>query len=522
MRSCLALLLTAFLCWSAAAQSQPVPQEAFAAYGPQLRDAFWEGVYAGGGETLYCGAGFSARRADLSIEHVMPASRMVERFGCGSRRACRRDSAAFNRMEADLHNLFPSLEHVNALRSDLRHGVVDGGDRPVPGCDFEVSRDAAEPRPAARGEIARAVLHMAAAYGVPLGRDERAMLADWDGGDPPDTAERRRNDRIAELQGTRNPYIDAHAHAAAAVAAARADGARVRLATWNIADLHGVTGEPLPDRSRAPARTEEDFARLRRYALALDADIVAFQEVNAPEAARRVFPADAYDVVVSDRWREDRAAGRATDGIYTGFAVRRGGPATLVEHETYRALGVDHVDARGVARPTRRGAEILVGLPGGRRLRLMSVHLKSGCHEGGLSPPGRPDCETLARQGEALEAWVDRRTREEVPFVVLGDFNRRFDRFGEADHLWAAIDDGDPPPLDLFRLPEGLVSPCYAGTDGHFPMPIDFLVFDEQAWAWVDPSSLRILDYAVEDRPHRARLSDHCPVVVDLVLPPEP
>jgi hypothetical protein len=67
-------------------------------------------------------------------------------------------------------------------------------------------------------------------------------------------------------------------------APASADGDRIRVATWNLSNLHDVVGEPL--RSRAPARWEEDYAILRRYAEELAADIIAFQEVNGGKGNR--------------------------------------------------------------------------------------------------------------------------------------------------------------------------------------------------------------------------------------------
>jgi len=38
--------------------------------------------------------------------------------------------------------------------------------------------------------------------------DRIAMFLDWNRQDPPDAAERRRNDLIETFQGNRNPYID--------------------------------------------------------------------------------------------------------------------------------------------------------------------------------------------------------------------------------------------------------------------------------------------------------------------------
>jgi hypothetical protein len=113
------------------------------------------------------------------------------------------------------------------------------------------------------------------------------------------------------------------------------------------------------------------------------------------------------------------------------------------------------------------------------------VHLKFGCRGGSLENPTDPDCVTLAAQRAPLEAWIDEAAQELVPFVILGDFNRRIDRFGRDDHLRGEIDDGDPSGLDLWRLPFNRESDC----NPSFPQPIGFLAFDGRAWQWVDEDS---------------------------------
>ncbi len=105
-----------------------------------------------------------------------------------------------------------------------------------------------------------------------------------------------------------------------------------------------------------------------------------------------------------------------------------------------------------------------------------------------------------------------------TPFAVLGDFNRRIEIHGQNDHLWAEIDDGEPAGPDLKRLSFRAKSPCLSGTPGHHLEPIDYLVFDEQAWEWVDEASFRIMDYEKADKSERHLISDHCPTYVDLVF----
>jgi deoxyribonuclease-1 len=177
----------------------------------EARRLVWARLYPSGGVTLYCGESFRSRHPTLNVEHVYAASWMARHLGCGSRAQCRRSSPRFNRMEADLHNLYPDLEATNAARKDYRFGEIPGETPTViPTCDFEHDRqrELAEPRPAVRGDIARALLYMERAYGLPLDPTMRTLIVQWHQADPPTAEERARNEQIAALQGTRNPFID--------------------------------------------------------------------------------------------------------------------------------------------------------------------------------------------------------------------------------------------------------------------------------------------------------------------------
>ncbi|NND82358.1 MAG: endonuclease I [Gammaproteobacteria bacterium] len=179
------------------------------------RDVFWRSLYADGGNTLYCGVRFTPEsRRGLNIEHVFPMGWVTNSLNCGTRKQCRQNSRQFNLIEADLHNLYPSRSDVNYQRSAFSFGHV-GGERREFGsqCDFEVDERArlAEPAPASRGEVARAMFYMADRYraqGLVLFKRQRSLLAQWHEDDPPSEAERRRNDRIESLQGNRNPFVD--------------------------------------------------------------------------------------------------------------------------------------------------------------------------------------------------------------------------------------------------------------------------------------------------------------------------
>ena len=277
----------------------------------------------------------------------------------------------------------------------------------------------------------------------------------------------------------------------------------IRIASWNLNLLHWRTGGALW--RGAVARSDEDYETLARYARNLNADIIAFQEVNGPRAAARVFPARDYSLHLSGRYDS------RYDDIYNGFAVRKRRFDRVVKRD-HQALGL----GSGSRYELRWGVDLTVRRDG-RSLRLLNVHLKSRCFSKSLENPRDRHCRKLARQLEPLESWIDARWRDGTPFVVLGDFNRAMDRHGPRDHLWGAIDDGDPPGLKLHRLPVGREPACWRGTSRHHRHPIDFFVFGARAWRRVDAASFRQLVWTTADAdPRRGLPSDHCPIAVDL------
>lgn len=119
-------------------------------------------------------------------------------------------------------------------------------------------------------------------------------------------------------------------------------------------------------------------------------------------------------------------------------------------------------------------------LLGDQPVRLLSVHLKSFCHQDDLDnvlPTSNSDCGKLKRQIPILEGWIENRAAEGVPAIVLGDFNRRFNIAG--DDMWSELDDGDPTVL-------------------------------------VQPGSFAQLLFMTVDPGGQAHLSDHCPISVVL------
>ena len=179
------------------------------------RKVFWKSVYPAKATTLYCDQAFDSRqRKGINVEHVFPMSWATNGVDCGTRKQCRSNSARFNQIEADMHNLYPSRSDVNQQRGSFRFGEVSGESRKFgKECDFELNYKSrvAEPRPSVRGEVARSMFYMADKYkadGLILFEKQARLLYKWHKADPPSELEKGRNSVIERLQGNRNRFID--------------------------------------------------------------------------------------------------------------------------------------------------------------------------------------------------------------------------------------------------------------------------------------------------------------------------
>ncbi len=239
-----------------------------------------------------------------------------------------------------------------------------------------------------------------------------------------------------------------------------------------------------------------ELRRLRDFAAEVDLDVIALQEVDGAEAAARIFP--GYDFCFTRRSHVQNV----------GFAIRRG-----ISHRCnadYRALGLRGGDVRW-------GADLTL-FPGQRReTRLLTVHLKSGCHHDPLSERRR-DCHMLQDQVPLLERWIDQRAREGKYFAVLGDFNRRFDREtgsardarGKTIELWAEIDDGSPAEADLTNAGDPH-RPFACIPDARARTAIDHIVLSRGLARALMQDSWRAWPY-----PDKGRWPDHCLISVEL------
>lgn len=284
-------------------------------------------------------------------------------------------------------------------------------------------------------------------------------------------------------------------------AAPKAGPETFRIATWNIEHL-GVSGESCLDRN------EGDFHALRVYAKQLDADVVAIQEIASLRAAQAVFPEDEYVVVLDQRpYRGERplcwgfhsqvvSPTPLLGNAYTGFAVKRTVPMEV--HPPYVALG----NLEKASGSNAYGTDITVSVFG-RKLRLMSVHLKRGCTT--VKEFYSPECDYVSKQATAIRDWVGLRQSEGVSYGILGDFNREWNR---ASPYWRTTFNLDSEPAAVKASAEAMFSECV-----FTPSFIDHIfLFRSQSMGTAQFGQMSYVRY---DRDN-FKISDHCPVVADI------
>ncbi len=167
---------------------------------------------------------FKSRAHRIEWEHVVPASKFGKTFDCwnshkevcpkagSGRKCCGRTDSFYKSLEADMHNLFPAIGQINAIRSNYPYEQIPGEVREFGACDFEYFDKTVEPSTNIYGEIARASLYMNARFRAETDRNlfesfDIRLFKEWSSLDPPGAWEIERNQLIGELQGNTNPFI---------------------------------------------------------------------------------------------------------------------------------------------------------------------------------------------------------------------------------------------------------------------------------------------------------------------------
>jgi endonuclease/exonuclease/phosphatase family metal-dependent hydrolase len=296
------------------------------------------------------------------------------------------------------------------------------------------------------------------------------------------------------------------------------------LATWNLEWLVALDdypkllascdkqGQPGSEEWRFPCdaehtlppqRTQADVQELAFIAQGLNGAVVALQEVDGPAAAAQVFPASDWNLVCFSHRKHPQKL---------GFAVPKNIP-----YECNAELASLDLDGR-----TRAGADITLWPKTPQALRLLNVHLKSGCFAGPLFKKG--PCFALRAQVPKVEAWIDQQVASGQPFVVLGDFNRRMEKDAQypagndesaPTSMFAAWND-DKPTGALLQRATALMNdePCSAQSP-YTQGAIDNILLGANWAARFKQMRASRITYSAEQA-KRFRLSDHCPLLLGL------
>jgi endonuclease/exonuclease/phosphatase family metal-dependent hydrolase len=164
------------------------------------------------------------------------------------------------------------------------------------------------------------------------------------------------------------------------------------------------------------AKRNEQITKVLRDGV--KADVIAFQEVSGVAAVRDALGAAAadYEVCSFAGYKVQRLA----------FAWRKSLGTAIDPCRDVRELSLPHLPVKDQVRP---GLTLTLQV-GGKRVRFMTVHLKSSCVSpldrgqlDGNSGPRDP-CPVLQQQVAPLEAAIEDLPKGVDHVIVLGDFNR--------------------------------------------------------------------------------------------------
>jgi deoxyribonuclease I len=202
----------------------------------ELKEIYIKGDHR---ETLHCGCTFDellqvssnicahsprsfntqpASKEFVEWVHAMPLQVIGEKLKCRTEKlcstatapqnsgppCCNQVSPKFKIIQADMHNIFPSIRTVPG--PTLTHPKTSfGGMEENRLC---ATSDTALPLAHVRGDLARAYFYTSIQYRIPIPEELENDLRTWHYQDPPDAWEEKRNSLIETVQGNRNPFID--------------------------------------------------------------------------------------------------------------------------------------------------------------------------------------------------------------------------------------------------------------------------------------------------------------------------
>lgn len=126
----------------------------------------------------------NSRALRIEWEHIMPAWEFGHQLKCwqqGGRKHCRKNSALFRKMEADINNLAPAIGEINGDRSNYRFGHLTNTIGQYGTCPVKINfkQRVIEPPNAARKQIAKAYFYMRDTYHIRLSKKQTQLFNAW-------------------------------------------------------------------------------------------------------------------------------------------------------------------------------------------------------------------------------------------------------------------------------------------------------------------------------------------------------
>lgn len=126
----------------------------------------------------------NARALRIEWEHIVPAWEFGHQLQCwqnGGRKNCRKVSAKFRKMEADVNNLAPAIGEINADRSNYRFGMLSENATQYGRCQVKVNfkQRVIEPPYYARKRIADTYAYMQKTYGLKISDKQKKLFDTW-------------------------------------------------------------------------------------------------------------------------------------------------------------------------------------------------------------------------------------------------------------------------------------------------------------------------------------------------------
>lgn len=229
------------------------------------------------------------------------------------------------------------------------------------------------------------------------------------------------------------------------------------VATWNVEHL----AQPVDTGCRP--RKENELNQLQSYANKIDADIVGLQEVSSEKAVRLLYPDSDWNVFLSERVNSEpytcRESGFTSTQQKVAYAVRKG--IKINEVKTLSAFGLDNPGLR-------HGLEITLETKFGP-MTILNLHLKSGCFVDDYSRADSEACEVFAKQVPVLDQWIEEKEKQNLPYIILGDFNHRLSApYNRATRTF--LSNNDDSVSSLRNRTRDLI-----GCHPYYPAPIDHI-----------------------------------------------